>query len=88
MYLSPGDKRSSKSPSEWITLDPKISHIKNYSVYSHRVSMTWNVDTSELLSQTLKPLGKPSPLDFKELEIITGVSLSIAKNLHAFMIEL
>jgi hypothetical protein len=50
--------------------------------------MTWNVNTEELISQNLKALGKPTPLDFKELDIITGTSLSIAKNLHGFIVEL
>jgi hypothetical protein len=50
--------------------------------------MVWNVDTNELISESLSPLGRPSPLELKELEIVTGVSQSIAKNLHSFMIEL
>lgn len=89
MYLLPGDKRKGGSnPSEWLLLDPTLSQIKNSQAYSHKQMMVWNVDTNELISQSLTPLGRPSPLELKELEIITGVSQSIAKNLHSFMIEL
>jgi hypothetical protein len=40
--------------------------------------MTWNVDTKEIISSTLTPLARSIPLDFKELEIIAGISYSYA----------
>jgi len=52
------------------------------------MTMTWNVDTQELISQSLIPLGKPAPMDFSDLELITGLSLACARNLHSFIIDL
>jgi hypothetical protein len=88
MYILPGEKRKGGNPSEWLLLDPTLSHIKNSQSYSHRQIMVWNVDTNELISESLTPLGRSCPLELKELEVVTGVSQSIAKNLHSFMIEL
>ena len=89
MFIQSGkEKRSSKSPADWIILDPTLNHIKNKQSYSHRITMTWNVDTQELISQSLVPLGKPMPLDFSDLELLTGLSLTCARNLHSFIIEL
>ena len=89
MFLQSGkEKRSSKSPADWIILDPTLAHIKNQQAYSHRITMTWNVDTQELISQSLVPLGKPMPLDFSDLELLTGLSLTCARNLHSFIIDL
>jgi hypothetical protein len=51
MFLgSTKEKRSSHTPTDWIILDPNMTHIKNQQSYSHRSTMTWNVDTQELVS--------------------------------------
>lgn len=49
--------------------------------------MIWNVDTEELISSTISPLTKAIPLDFSELDVITGASLTIAKGVHEFIID-
>ena len=89
MFLKPtnsGDLKRPQNPNEWIQLDPNLAHIKNQSHYSHRGTMVWNVSTQELISQSLTPLKGNSSLGFKDLEVLAGVSYTIAKEVHKFII--
>lgn len=87
MLIKPVEKRVVKSPTEWLQLDPNFAHIKSLQQYSQRVLMIWNVDTEELISSTITPLAKVIPLDLAELDTITGASLTVAKNVHDFIID-
>lgn len=88
MFLKPADKRHQLPPKEWIQIDPNYAQIKHAQQYTHRSTMVWNVDVQELVSFSLQPLCKSQPLDLKEIDEITGVSLSIAQKLHEFILEL
>lgn len=50
--------------------------------------MVWSVDSEELVSQSLSSLAKSHPLDFKELDTVTSFSLTFAKKVHSFIVEL
>ena len=50
--------------------------------------MTWCVDTKELIASSITPLAKATPVDFRELQTVTAMSLSVAEQLHAYIIEL
>ena len=68
--------------------DPNLNQLKHQQQYSHRATMTWSVDTKELISSSLVPLAKQTPLDFQELDTITAMSLSVATGIHAYIVDM
>lgn len=89
MLIKTADKRTHKSsPGDWIVQDPNLNQLKHQQQYSHRVTMTWSVDTKELISSSLVPLAKQTPLDFQELDTITAMSLSVATGIHGYIVDI
>eukprot|EP00347_Sterkiella_histriomuscorum_P022038 403331903 len=70
-----GDRSSQKKNSndnvgKWLQVDPNVSQLRNQSQYSHKATFVVNVNTEEIISSSIKPLGKSQPLDLIELETL------------------
>lgn len=83
-------KADRRDQSDFVLLQPTLGQIRNQIAYSHKANFVVNVDTEELISSLVKPIGVSQsslPLDLTQLETLTSVALASARRIHEQIME-